>query len=114
MCMSNNNNQMVTKEVRQEGACTRSGFQRVRICVPVTVRPFAIAGTPITRCCGMPTVLAGGTCEESGILNGVCIFSITQEVCVEVPVEFGANAEVGMPYNECLGASNTDCTDCIG
>lgn len=35
------------------------------------------------------------------------------DICVAVPVEFGANAVVGEAYVDCLGVSSEDiCTDC--
>lgn len=45
--------------------------------------------------------------------NGSCFFTITQDICVAVPVEFGAVATVGDSYINCNGASEKDiCTDC--
>ena len=47
------------------------------------------------------------------IKNGACTFTITQDVCVAVPVDFGAVATVGDAYVSCLNASADDiCTDC--
>lgn len=100
-----------------EGACPATGYQKATICVPVTVKPFAHAGTPITKCCGEPVVYSQG--EEmdgsfcGGEKNGACHFTISQTICVKVPVMFGAEAEVGDTYVDCLGASARDiCTDC--
>ncbi|MDD5952065.1 MAG: hypothetical protein PUC32_00205 [Oscillospiraceae bacterium] len=92
--------------------CPAVGFQRATVCVPVTVRPFAHAGRTVTHCCGDPVVVAG---EQpcAGTKNGVCHFTISQTICVEVPVEFGAVPVVGDPFVDCLGASEEDiCTDC--
>lgn len=45
--------------------------------------------------------------------NGVCSFTVSQNICVAVPVEFGVNAVVGEAYVDCLGVSSEDiCTDC--
>ncbi len=47
------------------------------------------------------------------IKNGQCVFTISQDICVEVPVEFGAVASVGDTYVACNGASADDiCTEC--
>ncbi len=87
-------------------------YQLSSVCVPVTVTPFAKAGTTVTKCCTKPTVTAGeNTC--SGIKNGQCVFTVSQDICVEVPVEFGATATVGDTYVACNGASADDiCPDC--
>ena len=48
-----------------------------------------------------------------GVKNGSCFFTITQDICVAVPVEFGAIATIGESYVNCNGASEQDiCTDC--
>lgn len=45
--------------------------------------------------------------------NGNCVFTVSQNICVEVPVEFGAVAEVGDAYVSRNGATAEDiCTDC--
>ena len=50
-------------------------------------------------------------CE--GVRNGACVFTISQDICVSVPVEFGAEATVGEAYVNCGGASSEDiCTAC--
>ncbi len=49
----------------------------------------------------------------SGVKNGSCAFTISQNICVQVPVEFGATAQVGDAYVNCSGATAEDiCTDC--
>ena len=45
--------------------------------------------------------------------NGTCTFTITQFICVEIPVYFGANASSRDAYVTCLGATSEDiCTEC--
>lgn len=97
-------------EKQGDGSCPVVGYQRFTVCVPVTVTPFAHVGTPITNCCGEPIVTAGDVCPRNG---GVCRFTISQEICVAVPVEFGARAVAGTPSVQCGKASNKNiCTDC--
>lgn len=94
----------------QEGGCPVVGYQRSTVCVPVTVTPFAHVGTPVVSCCGAPVVTAGDVCPRSG---GICHFTITQEVCVAVPVEFGARAVAGTPSVQCGEVSSKDiCENC--
>ena len=92
--------------------CPAVGYQSASICVPVTVTPFAQTGATVTKCCGDPVVTQGReVC--GGVKNGSCFFTITQDICVAVPVEFGAVATVGDSYINCNGASDQDiCTDC--
>lgn len=97
-----------------EKACPAVGFQKVGVCVPVTVTPFAHAGATKTKCCGEPIVKSGETMCP-GKKNGVCTFTISQTICVEVPVEFGAITTVGDTFVDCLGASEKDiCINCKG
>ena len=92
--------------------CPSVGYQSASICVPVTVTPFAQAGATLTKCCGAATVTPGIT-PCSGLKNGACSFTISQDICVAVPVEFGAVATVGDTFVSCNGASEMDiCTTC--
>ncbi len=93
--------------------CPATAYQSASICVPVTVTPFAETGVTTTKCCGVPFVAPGkNTC--GGMKNGTCVFTISQDICVAVPVEFGATATVGDAYVSCISTSAEDiCTDCI-
>lgn len=98
--------------LNESQTCPTVGYQSASICVPVTVTPFAQAGITSTKCCGDPVVTPGReVCD--GVKNGSCFFTITQDICVAVPVEFGAVATVGDSYINCNGASEKDiCTNC--
>ena len=98
--------------LNESQTCPTVGYQSASICVPVTVTPFAQAGFTTTKCCGDPEVTPGReVC--GGVKTGSCFFTITQDICVAVPVEFGAVATVGDSYVNCSGASELDiCTDC--
>lgn len=90
--------------------CPVVGYQSASVCVPITVTPFAKVGVPVTTCCGDPVILPGDVCPRT---TGVCRFTIRQQVCVAVPVEFGANAVAGTPSVQCTGTSKDDiCTGC--
>ena len=95
----------------QNGDCPAVGYQRSTVCVPITVTPFARVGTPTTTCCGAATVTPGDTCVRTS--GGVCRFTICQQICVAVPVEFGARAVAGTPCVQCGEVSSTNiCKDC--
>ena len=91
---------------REEVECDVVGSQTVDLCVPVTVTPSAIAGPTVVRCCG-PAVITPGTNVCPGTPNPDCSFTISQRLCIEVPVEFGAHAEAGQTHTNCGTASGS-------
>lgn len=96
----------------EDKTCSSNVYQAASVCVPVTVTPFAVTGKTVTKCCGAPVVTAGdSTCE--GTENGSCVFTITQDICIMVPVSFGAATEAGDPYVSCGDASDKNiCAGC--
>lgn len=89
--------------------CTQTVFQQETVCVPVTVRPFAIAGEATTVCCGEPVVTSGTSPCTGG---SECTFTVRQTICVEVPITFGADVRTGAATTSCGTASSGEC-DCI-
>lgn len=66
-------------------------------------------GHEVLRCGDRST----GQADMLGSKERLCSFTLSQNVCVAVPVDFGATATVGGAYVECLGASAEDiCTAC--
>lgn len=67
----------------------------------------------MTKCCGNAVVVSGNNQQCKGKKNDTCVFTITQRICVEVPVIFGATATAGDTFVDCLAASAEDiCTNC--
>ena len=96
-----------------EGSCPAVGYQKVDVCVPVTVEPTATVIGTVTTCCGDAVVIAGSAPPCSGSKKGVCVFKMTQTLCVAVNVEFSATATVGDPYVDCIEASAENiCINC--
>lgn len=92
--------------------CTSNGYQSITACAPVTVTPFARTMSTTTHCCGDP-VVSTNTSTCAGTINGSCRFTLSQNLCIEVPVEFGVTASVGSPAVQCDTASSEDiCADC--
>ena len=88
--------------------CLKYAYQKASVCVPVEVIPFADPGDIKTFCCGEPIVTS-----YKDHCNGKCSFMITQYICVQVPVTFGADAFVGDPRVSCGTPSKKDiCADC--
>lgn len=87
------------EEPDREG-CSAVGYQDVNVCVPVTIRPFGEAGNAKTTCLGKAAVSSG--CKACpGKPDEVCRFTISQMLRIEVPVVFGARAEVGEASVSC-------------
>ena len=97
-----------------EETCPATAFVPMTVCTPVTVTPFANELPTTTFCCGDPEILPVTTgCP--GTLNGVVTFIITQDICVRVPVQFGATTDVGdlfvLPGEPTIEDVCTNCGD---
>lgn len=101
--MSNELDQEMEKkeeDKKDKVGCAAEGFQDVNVCIPVTIKPFGEAGNAKTQCLGKAEIRSG--CDKCpGKPGGVCKFTISQKLRVEVPVVFGARAEVGEASVEC-------------
>ncbi|MDO4297366.1 MAG: hypothetical protein Q4C59_02670 [Lachnospiraceae bacterium] len=80
--------------------CSAIGYQEVDVCLPVTIKPFGEVGNIKTHCEGKPSITPGSDCCP-GKPGGVCKFTISQKLRIEVPVIFGAKAEVGEASVDC-------------
>ncbi|MBS6194928.1 MAG: hypothetical protein KH828_05040 [Clostridiales bacterium] len=92
----------------EEPGCDKVFFQRTNVCVPVTVKPFATPGEANVRCCGRPVVASRDTCPGT---NESCKFTVTQELCIEIPITFGADVMTGDARVQCGEVSTMPC-DC--
>lgn len=89
----------MNREIDDVG-CSTVGYQDVNVCIPITIKPFGEAGNAKTRCLGNAIVMVGCDCCP-GRTDGVCRFTISQKLRVEVPVIFGARAEAGEASVDC-------------
>jgi hypothetical protein len=86
-------------EIDKVGCCA-VGYQDVNVCIPVTIKTFGEAGNAKTQCLGNAVVTTG--CDKcQGKADDLCKFTISQRLRVEVPVVFGARAEVGDAIVDC-------------
>jgi hypothetical protein len=76
--------------------CEKVVHQKAKITLPVEIEPFVITGNIKTKCCGSPKIIE----EHCGCKDG-CQFLITQEICVSIPVRFGAVTETKEVCIEC-------------
>jgi hypothetical protein len=89
-------------------ACQSVFYQKETVCVPVKVTPYAKPGVAKATCCGAPDVSMGNVCTGT---QRACVFTLHQNLCVEIPVSFGADIETGIAAVSCGEVSNTPC-DC--
>ena len=92
-------------------ACGSVFYQTDLVSVPVKVMPFAKAGPCTTVCCGSPVITPGDSCI--GEVGQTCEFTITQKICVKLPLHFGASISIDRSRIQCGGISETeyDCTN---
>lgn len=89
-------------------SCATTIAQRAKVCVPITITPYALVGSITSQCCGAPTITAGSV-ACSGSLS--CTFTISQELCINVPVSFGASGTAGTARTDCGTPAEGEC-DC--
>lgn len=76
--------------------CNKTGTQCVDISAEVTLTPRTTVGTITTTCQGTPTVLC-----ETNDEGTACTATLTQRVCVTIPVTFSVEKEDGEPSIMC-------------
>jgi hypothetical protein len=92
------------------GTCSRLAYQRATVNVPVCVKPFTLLGSANTYCCDEP-LITDLHCHPHGHKQ-ICCFTVSQEICVEIPVHFGARVCAGESWVECHESSAESCADC--
>ena len=88
-------------------SCESTFYQTETVCVPVTVTPFATSKTAMARCCGNPVVKKQDKCPMG---SKSCTFTITQPLCIEISVEFGADIDTGDVTVVCGEVSESGCS----
>ena len=84
----------------QNAACDKMSTQCLDISLPLTVTPVAGVGTTTTACQGAPVV----TCVRAP--DGLtCTVTVTQRVCMTIPVRFSAVAE---PTSAVIACGDTE------
>jgi hypothetical protein len=78
--------------------CEKAGTQCVEIAEPVKLEPAAAVGTAVVACQGVPAVAC--VTDPSGAF---CTVTLTQLVCVSIPVTYGVTVTAGTPSITCSG-----------
>lgn len=96
------NTENILDESKHGKSCPVTACQKANVCIPVTIKPFGIPGKTRIKCCGKACIVNGSTCASG---KKSCSFTISQDIYVEIPVEFGAEAKVGEASIDCTGVS---------
>lgn len=89
-------------EQQKDESCSVVTYQSATVCVPVTVNPKVNAGEITVSCCDEPiiTPFPCTLCCNPKV-SGRCCYTVSQNICIEIPIEFSANACVGTPCVDC-------------
>ena len=89
------------------GGCNKTGTQCVDIAAPFALTPTASVGTVTVACQGSPSITcvtdASGSC---------CTVTMTQQICVSVPIRYGVSLTAGEPTISCADNSCIGCGCC--
>ena len=92
--------------------CRATTQRSLDVCASVSVMPFARVSGITTRCCGPVIIEPGLNCQGEPITSWD--FTVRQSICVEVPVEFGADANVGVLRGTWGEVGCPNCPEVIG
>ena len=84
------------------GCIGRAGTQSVDISQPIVLTPTASLGTVVSSCPGSPSV----TCVASPD-GTTCTVTLTQRVCISIPVSYGVEVAPGEPTITCADSCLT-------
>lgn len=93
----------------EEESCDSVFFQQETVCVPVTVTPFANPGMATVVCCGDPEINMRDACPGD---KKECRFTVTQRLCIEIPISFGAAVKTGDAVVQCGDVTREPC-ECL-
>ncbi len=93
------------EEAGLSNACNKLVTQCVDVTAQVLLQPTASLGTVTVACQGTPTVACAA--DPSGTS---CTVTLTQQVCVTMPVRYGVSMTSGEPTIACAeGGSGGSC-----
>lgn len=99
-----------TAEAAACASCQSTFYQTETVSVPVAVKPYAVPGETSAVCCGDPTI-ARGKISCHGDPSEICYFTVSQKLCIEIPITFGAEVRTGEAVTQC-GQVSDSCCDC--
>lgn len=105
-------NEKCSTEKPADENCIAHTYQSASVSVPVVVKPKAKTGDINTFCCGEPKVIPSPYKITCCSKSGICSFVLTQNICIEVPIEISAEAFTECPYIKCGDVSDEFCENC--
>ena len=84
------------EETAVQGSCSRIGTQCVDVSAPLTLMPAATIGTPTVTYQGTPAITCVTNPEGTS-----CTVTMTQQICVSVPIRYGVTMAGGEPRISC-------------
>lgn len=76
--------------------CNKVGTQCVDVSAPLTLAPTAAVGTVAVSCQGSPSITCVANAEGTS-----CTVTVTQRVCVSIPIRYGVTTTTGEPTISC-------------
>ena len=89
------------------GCIGRSATQCVDVIQPVVLTPTASLGTVVASCTGTPSV----TCVTAAD-GASCTVTLTQRVCVSIPVSYGVDVVTDDPSIACADSTAGEAAVC--
>jgi len=88
-----------------EGGCPTNAFEEAIVTVPVVVHACADVGHVELKCMG-PAVITRNSDDAPGKPHAVSKFTVKQRLRVDIPIVFGAKADVGEGYVDFSSSEN--------
>ena len=83
--------------------CNKVSTQCVDVTASVILSPTAVMGSPTVTCQGNPTITCATNADGT-----MCTVTMTQKVCVSIPVRYGTTISTCDPTISCADS----CTGC--
>ncbi len=93
--------------------CTETCYKDINVSIPVTIKPFGKIGNVKTKCLE-GSIICKNNSHHCPDTEDSCKYVITQKICVEIPVVFGASVEAEEAFIDCdCQKKQPDCFDGI-
>jgi len=93
-----------------EGGCPTNASEEVTVTVPVTVHAYANCGDIAVNCMGS-SVITRNSDSTPGDPGAVSVFTVSQRLRVDIPIGFGADADVGDGHVYFASSGSSDSSD---
>lgn len=84
--------------------CTSISSQYSDVSLPIKLRPYVSVGDLKTECVGEPIVALRAS--HNATCSYGCEITITQTICMSIPIEYGATADIGEAVANCKKCPN--------